>query len=304
MSKKDKITKTANSNQDSQQCEASSQSAHKKSKKSKDKKSDSKIKKSDKKIKKKSRSSSQSGHELKSEIGSQKKESNDKAIDVDLKDARKKDDSKNKNSSFEGAEFKNENEKTLKKHKSDQPKKESKKRKNNTEDTDSANKKPKNKAEKKKRKSEEKTKESKKSNLEFTEPKKEKKKKSKSCEKLQDATKKEKAGTNPVDVNNNLVAADGGQKWNQWEKSNFESEERKNKFLRLMGAKKGSESEKPPASTTSNQGLQGVTSLNNFSSAIDRNTGMEISKSLEAQFQRGIEMRKMKNRGKNVGFGI
>ncbi|OMJ16334.1 hypothetical protein AYI69_g7870 [Smittium culicis] len=91
----------------------------------------------------------------------------------------------------------------------------------------------------------------------------------------------------------------GSTKWNQWEKSSFSNDARKNKFLRLMGAKKSGIDV-----NTSAAGKPAAEPSNTYTSAIEASTNKEISSNLEKQFQMGLEMRKMKNRGRNVGFGI
>ncbi|OMJ21177.1 hypothetical protein AYI70_g3623 [Smittium culicis] len=106
---------------------------------------------------------------------------------------------------------------------------------------------------------------------------------------------------NEVNSSSNADAGlnSGSTKWNQWEKSSFANDARKNKFLRLMGAKKNGIDANASAA-----GKPATESSNTYTSAIEASTNREISSNLEKQFQMGLEMRKMKNRGRNVGFGI
>ncbi|KAJ2848497.1 putative zinc transporter msc2 [Coemansia brasiliensis] len=77
--------------------------------------------------------------------------------------------------------------------------------------------------------------------------------------------------------------------WNNWAAAEFESDERKQKFLRFMGIKKGADS----TETRSN--------ASPFASAISKAGANSINKELEKQFSAGLEQR---NQGRRGGLGF
>jgi hypothetical protein len=82
-------------------------------------------------------------------------------------------------------------------------------------------------------------------------------------------------------------------RWNDWTKASFGGDDaQKNKFLRLLGAKKSGNETSGSGSNYSNQ-----------SSAIDDNVNQKMSKELEKQFQDGLKMRKQSYGGKRGGLG-
>ncbi|KAJ2489662.1 hypothetical protein IWW37_003800 [Coemansia sp. RSA 2050] len=81
--------------------------------------------------------------------------------------------------------------------------------------------------------------------------------------------------------------------WNNWEAAEFESEERKAKFLRFMGVKGGG-----AGSTGSGSGTSP------FASAITKEGNSKIQKDLEKQFQAGVQMRLQAQRGGRGGLGV
>lgn len=82
-------------------------------------------------------------------------------------------------------------------------------------------------------------------------------------------------------------------RWNDWTKASFGGDDaQKNKFLRLLGAKKAGNEASGSGSSFSNQ-----------SSAIDDSVNQKMSKDLEKQFQDGLKMRKQGYGGKRGGLG-
>ncbi|KAJ2744278.1 hypothetical protein GGI20_003109 [Coemansia sp. BCRC 34301] len=77
--------------------------------------------------------------------------------------------------------------------------------------------------------------------------------------------------------------------WNNWAAAEFESEERKAKFLRFMGVK---------SSTATGGGASP------FASAITKDGSSKIQKDLEKQFQAGVQMRLQAQRGGRGGLGM
>ncbi|KAJ2331213.1 hypothetical protein GGI00_003356 [Coemansia sp. RSA 2681] len=80
--------------------------------------------------------------------------------------------------------------------------------------------------------------------------------------------------------------------WNNWAAADFESEERKAKFLRFMGVKN---------STASSSG---TTSASPYASAITKDGSNKIQRDLEKQFQAGVQMRLQTQRGGRGGLGM
>ncbi|PVU96515.1 hypothetical protein BB561_001127 [Smittium simulii] len=96
-------------------------------------------------------------------------------------------------------------------------------------------------------------------------------------------------GTNLDVANDNNQLQKGG--WNDWNGTNLGSQDRTNKFLRLMGAKKKS-------TDTSGPQVDGVKT-----GLAQPNFG-KINQDLEQQFHQGINARKSGKSGKNVGLGF
>lgn len=90
--------------------------------------------------------------------------------------------------------------------------------------------------------------------------------------------------------------------WNDWNKASFDGDDqKKNKFLRLLGAKKSA-----PAATQafvpakkSGGGLYG-----GLKSAIDEDEKQRISNDLEKQFDHGLQFRKQMQMGRRGGLGF
>ncbi|KAJ2822581.1 hypothetical protein GGI24_003904 [Coemansia furcata] len=83
--------------------------------------------------------------------------------------------------------------------------------------------------------------------------------------------------------------------WNNWEAADFESDERKAKFLRFMGVK---------SSGAAAAGSTGGTAASPFASAITKEGNSKIQKDLEKQFQAGVQMRLQAQRGGRGGLGM
>ncbi len=146
----------------------------------------------------------------------------------------------------------------------------------------------------------------------------EKKKKKKKQKVESDALKEKKAGkknktqdsaltgTGPSDAQEKVKEQESNSgKWNDWTASSFESDERKNRFLRLMGAKK---TETCSANTKGKKGLfGGLTASGSTSSsssaalpsAINNNVAKEINNNLESQFDDALW-----RRGARGGIGF
>ncbi|KAJ2449544.1 hypothetical protein GGF42_004738 [Coemansia sp. RSA 2424] len=99
------------------------------------------------------------------------------------------------------------------------------------------------------------------------------------------------ADSKPSSESSSAQKASGG--WNNWAAADFESEERKAKFLRFMGVK---------SSTTSSS--SGTTSASPYASAITKDGSNKIQRDLEKQFQAGVQMRLQTQRGGRGGLGM
>ncbi|KAJ2452733.1 hypothetical protein EV183_002712 [Coemansia sp. RSA 2336] len=77
--------------------------------------------------------------------------------------------------------------------------------------------------------------------------------------------------------------------WNNWAAAEFESDERKQKFLRFMGIKQGADSAKTGSSASP------------FASAITKEGASSINSDLEKQFSAGLGQRHQGRRG-GLGF--
>ncbi|KAH8556824.1 small acidic protein family-domain-containing protein [Umbelopsis sp. PMI_123] len=86
-------------------------------------------------------------------------------------------------------------------------------------------------------------------------------------------------------------------RWNDWTKASFGGDNaQKNKFLRLLGAKKGSSTTSSPQTTLGE-------SSGTSHSAIDAGFSQKMNQDLEKQFQDGLKMRKQQYGGKRGGLG-
>ncbi|ORZ10833.1 hypothetical protein BCR42DRAFT_422116 [Absidia repens] len=98
--------------------------------------------------------------------------------------------------------------------------------------------------------------------------------------------------------------------WNDWNKASFGGDQqKKNKFLRLLGAKK-------PTNDTTEPKDEGATSVStpkqkkkgglfgSLKSAIDEDEGDRIRGELEKQFQDGLQFRKQQQMGRRGGLGF
>ncbi|KAJ2654778.1 hypothetical protein IWW48_005914 [Coemansia sp. RSA 1200] len=86
--------------------------------------------------------------------------------------------------------------------------------------------------------------------------------------------------------------------WNNWSAAQFESEDRKNKFLRFMGIKKSSEKDTGENSAVSTK------NASQFDSAISKDYATMIQTDLEKQFNAGLAMRQQTQRGARGGLGF
>lgn len=95
--------------------------------------------------------------------------------------------------------------------------------------------------------------------------------------------------------NNSLFNLQTAVGWNNWNNASFNGDDaKKNKFLRLMGAKKtGNQPEKKKG------GLYG-----GLKSAIDEAENHRISHDLEKQFDHGLQFRKQMQKGRHGGLGF
>lgn len=87
-------------------------------------------------------------------------------------------------------------------------------------------------------------------------------------------------------------------RWNDWSKASFGGDDaQKNKFLRLLGAKKAGNDTAPSPHTGLGDSPQ------SSHSAIDTGFSQRINQDLEKQFQDGLKMRKQQFGGKRGGLG-
>ncbi|KAI9263733.1 small acidic protein family-domain-containing protein [Sporodiniella umbellata] len=83
--------------------------------------------------------------------------------------------------------------------------------------------------------------------------------------------------------------------WNNWNKASFDGDdEKKNKFLKLMGAKKHT-----GPTEQKKGGLFG-----SLKSSIDIDESRRISNDLEKQFDHGLQFRKQMQKGRRGGLGF
>lgn len=91
-----------------------------------------------------------------------------------------------------------------------------------------------------------------------------------------------------------LIQATGG--WNNWDKASFGGDDaKKDKFLRLLGAKK---------SSSDNQEKKKGGLYGSLKSAIDEDENHRISHDLEKQFDHGLQFRKQMQKGRRGGLGF
>ncbi|KAJ1665746.1 hypothetical protein IW140_003263 [Coemansia sp. RSA 1813] len=142
-----------------------------------------------------------------------------------------------------------------------------------------------------------------------------KKKKDKNAkQKKRDTEKSTKASTTttttpslnpaPTSASAPISVSDRSSKpgWNNWSAAQFESEDRKNKFLRFMGVKKPTEKDTNDDTTTSVD--QDARHVPQFDSAISKNYAEKIRNDLEKQFNAGLAMRQQTQRGARGGLGF
>ncbi|KAJ2598456.1 hypothetical protein EV177_007522 [Coemansia sp. RSA 1804] len=86
--------------------------------------------------------------------------------------------------------------------------------------------------------------------------------------------------------------------WNNWSAAQFESEDRKNKFLRFMGIKNSAEKDTGENSAVSSK------NASQFDSAISKDYATKIQTDLEKQFNSGLAMRQQTQRGARGGLGF
>ncbi|KAJ2757782.1 hypothetical protein H4S06_003010 [Coemansia sp. BCRC 34490] len=86
--------------------------------------------------------------------------------------------------------------------------------------------------------------------------------------------------------------------WNNWSAAQFESEDRKNKFLRFMGIKNSAEKDTGENSAVSSK------NATQFDSAISKDYAAKIQTDLEKQFNSGLAMRQQTQRGARGGLGF
>ncbi|KNC96394.1 uncharacterized protein SPPG_08293 [Spizellomyces punctatus DAOM BR117] len=92
----------------------------------------------------------------------------------------------------------------------------------------------------------------------------------------------------------NQTVASGTGTWNDWSQASFEGDAaRKNKFLRLLGAKKAS-----------NDAIISTTSSNAPTSAIQAEVGKKIEHDIVNQFEQGRAIQQKLRQGRRVGLGF
>ncbi|KAJ2842910.1 hypothetical protein GGI22_007391 [Coemansia erecta] len=91
-----------------------------------------------------------------------------------------------------------------------------------------------------------------------------------------------------------------GPGWNNWSDAQFESEERKSKFLRFMGIKRPTEKVAGDEAATTSAGQP----AKRFDSAISKDYQAKVQHDLEKQFSAGVAMRQQTQRGARGGLGF
>ncbi|CAO3585833.1 unnamed protein product [Absidia cylindrospora] len=110
-----------------------------------------------------------------------------------------------------------------------------------------------------------------------------------------------------VAQNDDEQVVSGG--WNDWNKASFGGDqEKKNKFLRLLGAKKPANDTTEPkdesAASASMPKQKKGGLFGSLKSAIDEDEGDRIRGDLEKQFQDGLQFRKQQQMGRRGGLGF
>lgn len=91
-----------------------------------------------------------------------------------------------------------------------------------------------------------------------------------------------------------------GAGWNDWNKASFDGDDaKKNKFLRLLGAKKPTAPSQSFTPAKKSGGLYG-----GLKSAIDEDEKERITNDLEKQFDSGLQLRKQMQMGRRGGLGF
>ncbi|KAJ8663350.1 hypothetical protein O0I10_000589 [Lichtheimia ornata] len=105
--------------------------------------------------------------------------------------------------------------------------------------------------------------------------------------------------SSPSNTNNEDAKEESGG-WNNWNKASFGGDQQqKDKFLRLLGAKKASNQPSERQQTKkSGGGLYG-----SLKSAIDEDEKHRISNDLQKQFEDGLRFRKQQQMGRRGGLG-
>lgn len=93
--------------------------------------------------------------------------------------------------------------------------------------------------------------------------------------------------------------------WNDWNKASFDGDDaKKNKFLRLLGAKKSSPATATQAFVPASGKKSGGGLYGGLKSAIDEDEKKRISNDLEKQFDHGLQFRKQMQMGRRGGLGF
>ncbi|KAK9719263.1 hypothetical protein K7432_004897 [Basidiobolus ranarum] len=174
--------------------------------------------------------------------------------------------------------------------------------------------KKKDKKEKKDKKDKKKEKKEKEEDVESKKDKKSKKKqKEKSKSKTEGSKKKHKSNSstesssedesiNEKPSKSSEAVSEGS--WNNWSAASFANDERKDKFLRLLGAKKSGEKEGKKKGLFGSLGkLPSSSADDTANSAIDADYAKKVNSALEKQFENGLKLRKQQFKGRGgLGF--
>ncbi|KAJ1973122.1 hypothetical protein H4R35_004285 [Dimargaris xerosporica] len=88
--------------------------------------------------------------------------------------------------------------------------------------------------------------------------------------------------------------------WVDWSKADFgQNTARKDKFLRLLGAKKSK-----PTQDSTPASSNGTAQSDTATSMLDRGHVCQVERNLEQQFSKGIQQRKQAMRGRKAGLGF
>ncbi|RKP05781.1 small acidic protein family-domain-containing protein, partial [Thamnocephalis sphaerospora] len=103
----------------------------------------------------------------------------------------------------------------------------------------------------------------------------------------------------PVEARESASSA-GGSSWNDWSQADFSGDAaRKDKFMRLLGAKKA-----PAGGSTARKGLYGSLQAGTSGTAINSNVAQQMEQHMEQQFAAGIRARKDRFHGGPSGLGF